>query len=399
MAPSSRAPTQTILVVDDEASNRDVMRELLRAHHVLEAASGEQALELIASERVDLVLLDVQLPRMSGYDTCRRIKALQPEGFLPVILVTGLSERTDRTAGLEAGADDFLTKPVDGRELVLRVRLFLRLHAQDRLIRRQLKDLVLLQAAKEDLVSLIVHDVRSPLSGQLAILQLMLEDLGPGEAPSLRADLEKCLGASRQVLDLLEEVLRVRLLEEGALPIRREPVTLAPLLEGSLALLRGVARRQGIELTLQTLGDPSAALDERLVRRSIENLVSNAIKYSGSGREVSVTLRNHKGEVGVEVADRGPGIPPELRGILFEKFAAGQLAADGRRMGVGLGLYMVKLVARGHGGSVSAHDRPGGGTVFRLLLSGCGPEPAGVSAYDRGAFADVRMSAATGSAR
>src|SRR5438874_8307428 len=175
-------PRPAVLVVDDETMNRSLFRATLGAScEVIEAASGRQALELLQKRRVDLVLLDVMMPEMNGYDVCKRIKELSTE-YLPVLLVTALGEQEDRNRGLEAGADDFLSKPVDRRELLLRTRAFLRLREQEKVIRSQLEQLQRLQHAKDDLVALLVHDLRSPLAGIIAHLQLLQEELSGQQA-------------------------------------------------------------------------------------------------------------------------------------------------------------------------------------------------------------------------
>ncbi len=184
------ADRATVLVVDDEPINRAILRGYLGAQHrVIEVASGREALELVERESPDLVLLDVMMPELSGIETCKRIKAARAAEFLPVLLVTALGARSDRIAGFEAGADDFLTKPVDRQELLLRVSAFLRLRRQETQIRVQLDELTHLQAAKDELVSLILHDVRSPLAGQLALLQVVSDTLRARGDELLASDL------------------------------------------------------------------------------------------------------------------------------------------------------------------------------------------------------------------
>ena len=347
----------SILVVDDEPLNRVVMRASLTGCQVIEAENGRRALEVLEKTPVDLVLLDIMMPEMDGYEVCRRIKETPREGYLPVLLVSALGDQADRNRGLEAGADDFVGKPFDRRELLLRVTAFLRLREQDRVIRKQLADLARMQAAKDDLVALIVHDLRSPLSGVVAYLQLLQEEV-TGRAAN---DVKMALQSADTALSRLEETLQVRLLEEGRLAVRREPVTLPAIVSETLASIEAMARRKGVAL---------ARLDGKLVRRSMENLLSNALKYTPSGGDVRLSVRARPAEVEIEVADRGPGIPDELKGSLFEKFGSVEVKRGGVRKGFGLGLYLVKLVAQGHGGEVSVEDRPGGGSVFRMILGG-----------------------------
>jgi two-component system OmpR family sensor kinase len=166
----------------------------------------------------------------------------------------------------------------------------------------------------------------------------------------------------------LEEALQVRLLEDGQLPIRRATVDLGRLLDEAVATLEAVARRKRIEVSTAIEGATTAFLDEKLVRRAIENLLANALKYTPAGKDVSVIVRRLADSVEVDVADRGPGIPADLKRHMFEKFGSVEAKKGGERKGVGLGLYMVKLVAEGHAGAAQVMDRDGGGAVFRVRL-------------------------------
>jgi two-component system sensor histidine kinase/response regulator len=355
-----------ILVVDDEDHNRALLRAMLGGQHrVLEAANGPAALDLLGAEQVDLVLLDVMMPGMSGYDVCQKIKQRAGEPLLPVLLVTALSEQEQKNLGLQAGADDFLTKPVDRRELLLRVRAFLKLRAQDALIRQQLKQLAQLQTTKDEMLSLMVHDLRSPLAGIVSHLSLIIEDAPEGR---LREDAQSALRSADAMRDSLEEALQIRLLEEGHLPIARAPVDLKALVRDAAATLEPTARRKRIQLSTTVEGEAVASVDGKLVRRAIENLLGNALKYTPAGKDVSVGVRHRDGTVEIEVSDRGPGIPAELKAAMFEKYGSVEAKKGGPRKGFGLGLYMVKLVADGHGGVANVLDRDGGGAVFSIRL-------------------------------
>ena len=359
-------PRASILIVDDEIPNRRVLRALLcDDYQTLEAESGPQALALLEREHVDLVLMDVTMPEMTGYEACSLIKERYRDPFLPVLIVTSLSDQQQRNAGLQAGADDFLKKPVDPRELLFRVRAFLRLRAQDILQRVQLKKLAELQSVKDELLAMMVHDLRSPLSGVIAHLQLLIEDLPEGRS---RQDARAALRGVDATFTSLEDTLQIRLLEEGHLPIARSPVDLALLIQEVAVTFEPIARRKGVALSTAVEGQRVASLDGKLVRRAIENLLGNAIKYTQSGKEVSLAVHHQPGTVEIAVADCGPGIPEEFKASLFEKFGSIEVKKGGPRKGFGFGLYLVRLVAEGHGGGSSVSNREGGGALFRMRL-------------------------------
>ena len=356
----------SILVVDDDARNRALLRGFLSpSWEIHEAPSGRAALESLQRMPVDMVLLDVMMPEQDGFETCRLIKAEPREQFLPVILVTALGQQEERNRGLEAGADDFLHKPVDRRELLLRVRSFLRLREQERVIRAQIEELRRLQQMKDDMVSLLVHDLRNPLAGLLSTIELAIENpSGPEQA----ADLTRALRSAENLRGALDETLQVRLMEENAIVARRTPVVLASLIDDALQTLAPVARRRTVALSSKLDGESSARADRKLLQRSVENLLSNALKYTSPGSDVFVHARNYAGFVEIEVGDRGPGVPDALKSTMFERFGSVEAHKGMQRRGIGLGLYFVKLVAEAHGGDVSVHDRPGGGALFRLRL-------------------------------
>lgn len=356
----------TVLVVDDEERNRSLLNAMLAPHYrVVAAADGNSALSLVeGGEGVDAVLVDVMMPGMTGYELCRKLKA-RSGPFLPVLLVTALAEQEQKNVGLEAGADDFLTKPVNRQELLLRVRSFLRLRSQDALIRAQLEQLSAMQHVKDEMLGLMVHDLRSPLAGIIAHLHLVLEDLPAG---ATRVDVEAALRAADAMRDSLEDALQIRLVEAGHFPIIRSSVHLPTLVSEAAAIVEPTARRKKIVLSTDVSGDPDAHIDGKLVRRALENLLGNALKYTPSGGDVSLRARNSAGLLTLEVSDRGPGIPADLKRAMFQKYGSVEAKKGGTRKGFGLGLYMVKLVADGHGGAAEVRDREGGGAIFSVRL-------------------------------
>jgi len=318
---------------------------------------------------------------MNGFDVCRRIKTTtMGEQYLPVVLLTALGQQDERNAGLEAGADDFLTKPVDRHELLLRLRMFVRLHRQeaqirqqlaaleerDQIIQRQLDELRALDTLKDELVGLMVHDLRNPLSGIVGFLDGLEHNAAD---PEVREDAHLALEASDRLRETLDDMLQVRLLESGGVRIFRELVGADALMNEAIGSVLGAARARHVEISrILDGGDWRIEVDRKLVRRAIENLLANALKYSPTGGVVLAAIHTADGDVEIEIADRGKGIPDDVKSQLFQKFGSVEAASGERRRGIGLGLYLVKLVAAAHGGRAVVRDREGGGTTFGLFL-------------------------------
>jgi two-component system, sensor histidine kinase and response regulator len=360
-------PTQraTILVVDDEPLNRRLVRAILGdIHHIVEAPDAETGLQIVAGGDIDLVLLDVQMPGMNGFDACQKLKREYASPFLPVLLLTALSDKDSRLRGFEAGADDFLSKPIDHRELVLRTRAFLRLRFQDERIRAQLDELQRLDQLKDDLAALVVHDMRNPLAGLDGLLYVLAES-STGENAEI---IGEALTASRHLRGAVEDLLKIRLLEQNELTLAREPVELRSVAEQAVATLEGDARMRGLRIQVNGNGVTVAA-DAPLLRRAIENLLANALRYTRPRTtvDVEVTCEDDSGEIAV--ADRGPGVPDDQKEQVFTKYRrAVETRTPPQRVGTGLGLYLVKLASEAHGGRVTVEDRPEGGAVFRIKL-------------------------------
>jgi two-component system sensor histidine kinase/response regulator len=353
-----------VLVVDDDEDIRRLLRARLEPEYeVAEAADAAAALEVVQQRHVDLVLLDVMMPGVDGLETCRRIKAAaQSADWLPVLMLTALTDASSRTAGLEAGADDYLSKPIDAVQLKLRVKHHLHRSQQQRIIRRQLEELERVAALRADLTALMVHDLRNPLTAVMASMELVL--------PLLKGDdnalLARGLDAAGNIKSSLEDILSVHLIEERAMPLQTEQLDPSQLVAAVVANVAPAAQRQGVTVAFEQRPGLTLTADPKLLSRAIENLLANAIRHTQAGVEVSVQAA--PGRVVIGIADSGTGVPEDLKEGLFEKFGSPQLRQQNARRGYGLGLYMVKLVTHAHGGSIEIDDREGGGAVFRLVL-------------------------------
>jgi signal transduction histidine kinase len=367
------AQRERILVVDDEPLNRELLVGFLGGdYEVIEAANGPAALGLF-DQNIDLVLLDIAMPGMDGYAVCERIKQATKEQYLPVIFLSALSAHEERIRGLRAGGDDFLLKPFDGVELRLRISAFLRLRRQAAIIQSQVQQLLVLDSFKDDLTSLLLHDLRAPLAVIFANLSLLRAELSPRGGEALE-DLDAALTSAQRLRTGLDELLRIRLLEEGELRLDPTPFLVAPVIQEAAQSVQHAATQRSIELCRLVPDQLTIVADRSLLLRSLENLLGNALKYSPPDSSIEISAQRRGPATLLSVADRGPGIADEFKERVFEKFGSVEAARQQGRRGFGLGLYLVRLVMAAHGGKGQVSDRPGGGSVFTLAFPDAAPE-------------------------
>jgi signal transduction histidine kinase len=358
-----------VLVVDDEAHNRELLHDLLAAqgHEVLEAADGKEALRVATEHVPDVVLLDVMMPELDGFEVCRRLKAQASTAALPILMVTALADRENRIQGIAAGANDFLTKPIDIHEVQLRVRNALRLKKLFDRVQDDYRRLQELETLRDNLTGMIVHDMRSPLTGIRGYLQLSL--MIPPE--KMDHDLREYLGHARHATEVLIEMvsslLDVSRLEAGSMPLDRQPHDMCQLIPEALQSLGALL--QNCQVRFEPAGGPLPALcDEHIVRRIVANLVSNAIKFTPAEGSVVLTGERQASAVKISVRDTGAGIPKEYHTKIFEKFGQVANRKENRKYSTGLGLTFCKLAVEAHGGQIGVESVVGQGSTFWFTL-------------------------------
>lgn len=355
-----------ILVVDDEPKNVQLLTDLLesRNYAVCSAPDGEQGLALARDRMPDVVLLDVMMPGLNGFDVCRKLKAEQKTAMIPVLLVTALDARQDRLAGIGAGANDFITKPIDSGDLILRVRNAATTKQLHDRVATQLRQLQELEAARDTLTHMIVHDLRSPLTGLQGYLDL-LRMVANGNAEVVEYASEAQLIASR-LTEMISQVLDVSRLESGQMPLSLKETDLMALLPEAVASLGPPP--SGIGVTYEMPDAPVRLMcDPDLISRVAVNLVGNAYKFTPTGGQVRVGLVSEADRVRFTVADNGPGIPAEFRGRIFEKFGQAPLGQATLRSS-GLGLTFCKLAVEAHKGKIGIEEAEHGGARFWVEL-------------------------------
>lgn len=360
-----------LLVVDDDRLNIRILAGLLQTegYVIAEANSGEQALEVYEGFRPDLVLLDVVMPGIDGFETCRELRNRYGVNAAPVIFITAKNDSEDVVEGLASGGVDYLPKPFRRKEALARIRT----HLQNRILIEQQKLLVeqLKQAndAKNKLVGMAAHDLRNPLASIRGLAEFLTDGtVGPMSPDQL--DLVKMIHSeSQSMLNLVNELLDVSTIAAGELKINRESCDLAELLEKSVYLSNINAARKSTRISLQTPQAPvTAMIDASKIRQVVDNLLSNAIKYSPPASEVRVRLQ--KSDTGLEIAvqDQGPGIPEGERHRLFKDFGTLSVKPTGGEKATGLGLAICHKIVEAHQGSIAATNLPNGGCEFSIQL-------------------------------
>ena len=354
------ADSGSILVVDDNEFNRDVLQRRLARHGyaITQATGGEEALALIATQRFDLVLLDVMMPDVSGLETLAEVRKVHSLADLPVIMVTAKSQSDDVVEALKLGANDYVTKPIDFPVLFARVQTHLRLRR--------------LSALKDEFLRMASHDLKNPLTEVLGVASLV-ESLVPPGTP-MPAQMHELIGSmkksARRMQHIIEDFLDFQVLEDGQLRLESAPMTLEALGAEIVAANLTYAADKAITLTFEPATGPLPVVgDSRRLAQVVQNLVDNAIKFTPRGGRVRVCTSRDGDDALFEVRDSGPGLTPEDLAQAFRKYARLSSRPTGGEKSTGFGLPICKqLVERHEGGRIGVRNAEEGGSIFWFSL-------------------------------
>ncbi|MFC0170200.1 response regulator [Pseudoduganella danionis] len=354
-APAQR---QTVLVVDDTPANLTLVGGLLRDDYQVKlAARGDKALQLCASSAPDLVLLDLMMPEMDGFEVCRRLKADPATAHIPVIFLTAVSDASRTVEGLALGAVDYVSKPIEPMILKARVATALRT-ARDRENLRAQFDLALENARlREEVERITRHDLHNPLAAIIGMSSAMLLE-GPLNETQNR-QLVAIERTANDMLDMLKLSALLLRMEAGDYRPEPHPVDLAALLQRVADESRGICVGRHISIVLELGAARSVAGNQLLLYSMLHNLVRNATEASTAGDTVRITLAAD-GEIRIH---NRAAVPEPMRERFFEKYAT-----SGKENGSGLGTYSARLITEAHGGSIAMTTSDVDGTTLAIVL-------------------------------
>jgi len=343
----------SILVVDDIPANVLLLVRMLteRGYNPRPVLSGKLALEAAREDPPDLILLDINMPEMNGYDVCEQLKADEALKNIPVIFISALNETIDKVKAFRVGGVDYVTKPFQFEEVYARVQTHLRL--------RHLENL------RDDLTHMVVHDLNNPLLAIFGLLDVLEFQEAPNLSSSAREFVTLARLSAEELRNIISSVLDVSKIGAGEMRLKCEPCDLVAIIRSMVCTTHLLPGNRTVTFDAQE-APLAVTTDVGLIRRVIQNLISNAVSYTPSDGDVHIALTSSSSEVRISVTDTGPGIAPEHHQRIFEKF--GQVEDRTNRTGTGLGLTFCKLAINALGGRIGVESEVGRGSTFWFTL-------------------------------
>jgi two-component system sensor histidine kinase/response regulator len=359
-----------ILIVDDVMSNVLLLKILLtnEKYQVCTANCGNMCIEQAKAEKPDLILLDVMMPDISGFDAAQILKKDPETAHIPIIFLTALNNPSDLVHGFQVGANDFLTKPFNKEELVVRVFHQIKLVAATRIIESQNEELRATISNRDKMYSVIAHDLRSPMASIRMVLNLVVNAMSADiVGAELFELLDKANRESEEVHDLLDNLLKWTKSQTGRLNVVRQDLDLNDIVPGVVDIFEMIAQTKKIDLKYTGSNSPIVVYaDNDMLKTIIRNFLSNAIKFSPENSAVEISLGVEGEFAKVSVRDHGVGIEPERLESIFKK---GETTyGTGGEEGSGLGLQLCADFARKIDGDVKVESVLGGGSTFSVLV-------------------------------
>lgn len=373
-----------ILIVDDIPENLQILGILLEknGYALNYASNGMAALKAVDDSLPDVILLDVLMPGMNGFDVCKVLKNQPDTKEIPIIFLTAKTGTDDIIKGFDLGAVDYIMKPFDVKEVLVRVRNHVDLKmmrdanqkfidelrdANENLSRTE-KELSLLNITKDKFISIVAHDLKSPFQGFLGLSELLLTDLSDLSKEDIREIAFALNKSAKQLFELLENLLTWSVVQMGQLQIEKSPIDISYLIETNFSGYSELAARKNIRLINKVPKDSMIFTDRNIINTVIRNLVSNGIKFSRSDGEVSASFLSEDNYSKIIISDKGVGMDAIEIEKLFQYEERFSRDGTGEEHGTGLGLLLSKELLERCNGKIQIKSLLGEGSTFEILL-------------------------------
>lgn len=356
-----------IMAIDDNPANLGLLENMLstQGYRVLTFITGEMALRALEETKPDLILLDVNMPGMNGYEVCSWLKKDARFQEIPVIFISAVSDSMEKVKAFSLGAVDYVTKPFNFAKVRARIAAHIELQRQKRKLHEAYKNLQDAEEIRDSLVHMVVHDMNTPLTSASGFLQLAL---APGREEKAPHYIRKALDSLDAVQLMTASLLDVSRMESGEMTLILNKVDVAELVDGILEKVSPLKKRRQLEFICSER-PLMVKCDAQIVERIIQNILGNSLKFTSeeNGR-ITIEAVAETGKVRISISDNGPGIPEEFHQRIFDKFA--QLASTKAVRGhsAGLGLAFCRMAVEAHGGRIGLKSRLGQGSVFWFEL-------------------------------
>ena len=355
----------TILIVDDQPTNLHLLRSILSMHHVRLTTTGSSALTFAQTALPDLILLDVKMPEMNGFEVCRRLKSDPQTKFIPVIFISALNDSADKLNGFHAGGVDYITKPFQVEEVLARVQTHLSLRTFQKTLEEKNRLLSEALQFREHAEQITRHDLKSPLTPIISYPRMIRKN--PHLTDKDLGKLKLIERAGLRILDSLSRSLDLFKIEDGSYSLKPADIDLFSLIVKIAEECYETLDKKNLSLTIRVNGEietsePFTVQGEELLCRSLlNNLLTNAIEASPTGEEIEIDLDHHEDDL-IRIHNQGV-VPAEIHERFFEKFVT-----HGKANGTGLGTHIAKLITELHGGTLHMKSTPEEGTTLLIHL-------------------------------
>lgn len=363
-------PKPLVLIVDDKPNNIKLICDTLKEenYEFAFATNGTQALEFVSGGLPDLILLDIAMPGLDGFEVCKRLKASPETKDIPIIFLTRFDEPENIVKGFDVGALDYVTRPFRGQELIARVRTHIELKKSQDTIMEQNKELKDLNATKDKFFKIIAHDLKNPFGILLQDSEFVVHKYDELKDEIKRSAIERIHKSSHRVYKLLENLLEWAKLQTGGIKTKKNKINLHQIAEKNISLYDCNASKKEIVVKNDIGMNVSAYSDENMIDFVFRNLICNAIKFTEDGGQVNISTQDNEDFIEVSISDTGVGIAGENIKKLF-RIDGGYTTPDTKgEKGTGLGLILCKEFVELNGGKIGVKSEVGKGSTFKFTL-------------------------------